>query len=128
MAFTKVLMEAKPGAWLAWKPRAIFTGYWLIRITVILYTLEQLEVARIEDYLIPPIMAVPCLPTVTLSSEQIAKCYFGTQFPLQADAHEVVAVDHSGRMIAVMAKAADGLYKPATNFAHYWRDRNEHSV
>lgn len=55
----------------------------------------------------------------SITREQAQDLFHGSYLHLKSRSDEV-AVIHDGRLIAIVSKVEPGLYKPQTNFVHYW--------
>ena len=54
-----------------------------------------------------------------ITEEQALDLFHGSYLHLDSRSDEVVVI-HRGRLIAIVSKVEEGLFKPQTNFIHYW--------
>lgn len=89
--------------------------------------LEEFEDS--EPSVLSPLQCVPDLPRFVVSDEQVKKLtdgcfvkqeYIAKQCDVAESSHEVVAIDESGKMIAVMSRFDKNNFKPKINFCKHW--------
>jgi tRNA pseudouridine55 synthase len=72
-----------------------------------------------RQHLIPPLAAVPSLPRVELTEEEVARIRTGLSIRREVgtgDSTEQAAIDASGRLIAILMPRGAGLLGPKRNF------------
>lgn len=81
-------------------------------------SLDALAPDHWTNRLLPPLRAVERLPCVTLGDVEVARIRFGQPIavppPVGGDA-EIAAVDHAGRLVAILVPRGPGLWGPTCN-------------
>lgn len=88
---------------------------------------SALDKAAIESNLCSPLDCLPEIPTVVVDLPVISKLANGTMVDLDHPADLVAAVDNQQRLMALMVRQGD-LFRPGTNFVHYWLKRDYQSI
>jgi tRNA pseudouridine55 synthase len=85
---------------------------------------DLLSEVTINDHLLPATAAVSELPRAILTSEQVAHLSRGGLISLEElnaqrahPAAEFAAIDHQGKLVAILKPARQGLLKPSPNFS-----------
>lgn len=112
----------------------------LVRTAIGKFTIQQAQdvsagifqpgSTELEDVLIPPTLGLSDMPRVTLSSAQVSG--LSNAIPIIIEhaigSTEVVGLDESGRLIAILRRLPDGTHSPAINFAGYWQQRSVSNI
>ncbi len=88
---------------------------------------SDLDKAAIESNLCSPLDCLPEIPTVVVDLSVISKLANGTMVELDHPADLVAAVDNQQRLMALMVRQGN-LFRPGTNFVHYWMERDYQSM
>ena len=85
-------------------------------------SVENIGLEQVNNNLIPPQSGLPELARIEVPDEQAERFANGhtwmTETPMSDD--EVLAVDRSGRLLAVLRQRSPGMFTPAVNFSRYW--------
>jgi tRNA pseudouridine55 synthase len=80
---------------------------------------DRLTMESIRQHLLPPIMALGDMPRIVVSEQELQRLSLGQSVAPseKVAAHELVAVNAVGELLAVLQPDSRGTWKPAKNFA-----------
>lgn len=108
---------------------AIMTG--LVRTAIgdfkIADAISSVGISRelVEQHLLPPQRGIADVRVVTVSDEDVKKFANGCDWSpdIEMTEHEILALDESDRLLAVLKQRNPQWYTPKINFAPYWLNR-----